>query len=142
MQSLSIEQSVNVKAVQARETSLTTSSKNRDACNATREKILEVQRSIGNIRAKTQSDLNRLYIAQTKLNSVWEKLRSICNDLQECNFEESRLGMAKRLRDVMETIQAIPHEVKSAQQAEVNKAIRELMEMDDETERFLRSPKG
>ena len=136
-QSLALAVSKHDASVRGMKAELSRSSQNLNACSEIIEKVDEFQRKSETFRVESQASLNELYYVQTVLDKTREKLRIISKELHECRYEESRRGIAERLRDVLATIQSVPQKVKSASMIHVKNATRMLTEIDEQTEEVL-----
>lgn len=116
---------------------LANSTQNLNIRNKEKEEVEAFDCKNRNLLAESQRKFDELCVVQTVLDKINEKIRIMTKELHECRYEESRRGVAERLRDVMRTIQDVPKEIKSANAKHIAKAIRELTEIDEKTEEVL-----
>ena len=114
------------------------STKNRKAYET---QIADIDNLIGKnekFRADSQRSLDEIYRVQTLLEKIQGKIQSISRELNECQYEVSRRGIAGRLRDILGGMQQVPKKIESIKPSDVTKATRELLEIDERTPEVLR----
>ena len=135
--SLALELSRHDASVEALKADIARSTQDRSAINKAIKEVDAYQEKSLRVRAESQGSLNTLYVIQTKMGNVQGKLRVMSKELHECRYEESRRGISRRLQDVMSVIQDVPMEIKSASAKEIDKAVRELAQIDEKTREVL-----
>ena len=100
-------------------------------------KIDEFQSKSETLRSRSQKSLDELYGIHTVLDKTREKIRIMSQELHECRYEETRRGIALRLREALGAIQDVPKKIKSVDAIDMTKAIGELIEIDKRTEEVL-----
>ena len=135
--SLTLALSNHDASVEALKADLAKSTQNRNTINKAIKEVDTFHDKSLKFRAEAQGSLNTLYIIQTNMEKIQGKLRVISKELHECRYEASRRGISRRLQDVMSVIQDVPMEIKSASAKEIDKAVRELIQIDEKTREVL-----
>jgi chromosome segregation ATPase len=94
----------------------------------------KLQAQTSRFRANVQENLDQARNTKLYLNKTKLKLADIIQKLHECQYEETRRGIAARLREVLTMIQSGPSQKMTTSGPEkVRKAMEYLIEIDQRT---------
>lgn len=100
--------------------------------------IEELQDKTSIFRAEVQKTLDRLLQAKMILSRILTELEAIKDQLEECQFAKTRRDIARKLREIVESMQFVSgNEMLASDRQKVMEAMHALLKMNQKTEEVV-----